>query len=701
MSNNEQLKIIALHIHETSKGYLNSKKNIKDNTTFCFLKGYKLPDFYKQGDSQDVDPLSEHFFQLPSKNAKDSGVSINLSAIVGGNGSGKSAIIDMMLRLINNFAYYCLGDKLKDTPNELAVAGSEIHAELFFSIGTTTYRIVQNGLHPDIKEYKQIRLYVKEVGKEEIDEKLTPKTYEHILEKLFYTILLNYSIYAFNVKEYERRSVTSKHWLDGIFHKNDAYQTPLVLNPWRDDGNIDINKENKLAKDRLISLFICKDEQKNNIFNKINNKNLVKSLYITLPVEINFEEKENLLLISPYPLTPAGKYFAEKIHRKWDKDDSAHYQDCFLKNRTDIIKIWEKLYSLSPILDKENDREYQLAIEYLAYKTLSIAWRYKDVFSLDKEFLDDLFFKSVSLKTLETKLISLIKSDDSHITLKIRQALAFLKMRHYSANREKFMSLEDFSKNINKDENKKIMDTYGWGYIDVVPANCFITEIKLVDVNGNQNELYNFSQLSSGERQLTYSISSILYHIRNLNSIKSGGSRIKYNHINVILDEIELYFHPEFQRQFVYLILNSIRLMDFQNIKSINIIMATHSPFILSDIPMANVLFLKNGSPAEEITETFGANIHSLYRNSFFIKGMPIGEFAKRKIENLFTEAENPQGSMSNEALLKEIQLVEEPIIRRQLTNIYRNVRLHSCGQEERFASLERGIKRLEEKLND
>ena len=62
--------------------------------------------------------------------------------------------------------------------------------------------------------------------------------------------------------------------------------------------------------------------------------------------------------------------------------------------------------------------------------------------------------------------------------------------------------------------------------------------------------------------------------------------------------------------------------------------MATHSPFILSDVAKTNVLFLdRNGYPQEvDSMHTFGANIHTMLKNSFFLKEGAIGAFAKKVI---------------------------------------------------------------------
>lgn len=48
-------------------------------------------------------------------------------------------------------------------------------------------------------------------------------------------------------------STDASCWIKGVFHKNDGYLAPLVLNPKRTKGNIDINIENHLAKSRLMS----------------------------------------------------------------------------------------------------------------------------------------------------------------------------------------------------------------------------------------------------------------------------------------------------------------------------------------------------------------------------------------------------------------------------------------------------------------
>lgn len=154
-----------------------------------------------------------------------------------------------------------------------------------------------------------------------------------------------------------------------------------------------------------------------------------------------------------------------------------------------------------------------------------------------------------------------------------------------------------------------------------MPPPFLETRINLHEKNNPEIKIA-FETLSSGERQHIYAISSLLYHLDNLNSVtndKNNQERIIYNNVNIILEEIELYFHPELQQQFVEFLLTSIDQMDLRNINGINIMLVTHSPYVLSDIPKSNVLALRkdNDEEKEIYLKTFGANIHDMLKNSF------------------------------------------------------------------------------------
>ena len=174
-----------------------------------------------------------------------------------------------------------------------------------------------------------------------------------------------------------------------------------------------------------------------------------------------------------------------------------------------------------------------------------------------------------------------------------------------------------------------------------------------------------------------------------------------YPFLNIILDEIELYYHPEWQKRYVKDLLESISNIpneSINNIEGINITFLTHSPFILSDIPSTNVLKLRKGIPDEYSPEelTFGANINDVLANEFFLGNGLIGDFAKEKIQEIINYINYP-------AKRNEIEWITKPIIAKklieQIGEPYLSEKLKDMFLEAFPEFKEEEIKKLEEKI--
>jgi predicted ATP-binding protein involved in virulence len=160
-----------------------------------------------------------------------------------------------------------------------------------------------------------------------------------------------------------------------------------------------------------------------------------------------------------------------------------------------------------------------------------------------------------------------------------------------------------------------------------------------------------------------------------LNSVKGDSSGLtKYTSVNIIFDEVELYYHPEWQRQFVTTILESIQLIHIPFINSLNLIFITHSPFILSDIPSNNILYLKdNGIPESEerYEKTFGANIHEILGSSFFLNQSFIGEFALKIIQKLIAFYEGKNSEFTELTSQELIDSIDDDIVTMRLQDMH------------------------------
>lgn len=110
-------------------------------------------------------------------------------------------------------------------------------------------------------------------------------------------------------------------------------------------------------------------------------------------------------------------------------------------------------------------------------------------------------------------------------------------------------------------------------------------------------------------------------------------SNEKINNFLIILDEGDMGFHPEWQRRYLDLVIKFFN--ESFSEKVFNLIIASHSPFIASDLPKENVIFM--GVDDNPNLKTFGANIHELYKDSFFMKST-MGEFALSKIKGVIED---------------------------------------------------------------
>ena len=149
-----------------------------------------------------------------------------------------------------------------------------------------------------------------------------------------------------------------------------------------------------------------------------------------------------------------------------------------------------------------------------------------------------------------------------------------------------------------------------------------------------------------------------------------------------VFDEAEIGFHPEWQRSYVKNITlflgeiarraSDLRREYWQNEPDFfyQVILTSHSPIILSDVPKECSIMLKRRieddatvNVSNSRKQTFGTNIFELYRDSFFMEGGLVGEFASDYIQQLDKdiEAVTPE---TKELLKKRVMLVGDRVVR-------------------------------------
>lgn len=595
----------------------NYLKGLEGNTLFYFLNTYEI---IKDGSCikprNVIDDINIY---------SDENTNIEVSAIVGANGAGKSTLLEMIYLIINNISI-SKGILLEDR-HRVDIPESFLLCDLYFQNGENKFYRIQCRYENTEDNSNNIERSIIYEGRYNEDNKY----YEFIentdigqieFEKLFYTIVVNYSIHGLN-------DTHLGYWINHLFHKNDSYQTPIVINPMRTHGDFKINLENEFARYRLLSNSIVKaSKTKSLVF-------LTDDLYIdSIDFYLNAKKIERLEYLD---------YDSETGGPKTRTIDDLIVESNLNINTDLIMPLLKEFFGDStPTIDVVFSEQVK---KYIVKKLYKIAYTYPKYY----RFLDlksasiPLMFLATFDKSRLKDYFSELKKDKSHVTLKLRQAINFMKYQ-IILNEERLTNKKTIF-HVPFDKFETRISSFGSLPMEFLPPGLFKIKINLK--SKRTNEVIMMEEMSSGELQLINSVQSTLYHLNNLDSYfkfenpaqdKSNNDtfkKIKYENALIIFDEVELYFHPEYQRKLINYLLKEIKDLRLKLVKNIHLLLVTHSPFILSDIPDQNVLRLKDGKPYFQESLTFGANIHQLLHNDFFLENGFIGEFAKVRIKEV------------------------------------------------------------------
>ncbi len=620
---------------------------------------------------------------------------VTVCSVVGKNGCGKSSLIELLFRMINNLGAMMLKELVRPAAETLYFIDGVV-ADLFYSIGSVSgilcCRKDAVALTHGVYSYEwrkgngQCVYTINGVLQQDNNFIVARNVADHF----FYLVATNYSMQAYIDADYRFESINSwqpkkgEHgellseyewhkeetgsWINSVFHKNDGYMCPFVLNPYRDEGVIDMGKEAHLTTNRLCALL----QQTKDDFQLIEGYRLAFIEYRFNQLYLLNKFDRQMLRDIPVE-SVSGKFFYAYI-----QDNS------FAKAILDEYGI--------DAAKKMNYIELSLRL-YLVYKTFSIANKYPQYSHFKPLGNVNNAFSNTSNKhelDLVKELAGKIKSRRTHIELKVHQTLDLI---HRIDNLDDKTVLE---RPLKYEELCSILgiNTQCGSVLErfnTLPSPLFAPTIYLIkdtDYNRIMNAVHaesrrnyliekkaiQLSQLSSGERQFIYTTSTLIYHAFNILSIPRD-ERVAYRNLCFVLEEVEICFHPEYQRTFINNLLALLARTELNKAFGICVIIVTHSPFVLSDMPKGNILYLDEGKnvTADKHLNTFGANVNELLCQSFFLSGGFMGEFAKQKIESLvtFLKSEATNDYWNAESAKKVIDLVGDEVIQYQLRQLY------------------------------
>lgn len=555
----------------------------------------------------------------------------NITGIIGNNGAGKTSF----LKLLN------LCESKKPIENCAVL--------IFKDDNSSKYIIYNYGQMFKIKQINIIPgdLFVKLIGAYKLEQIVDDNPFRNF-DILFYSNLYS---------EHNDAYINSNNKLN----RSVDYLTRNSLNRKAVE---DYNKK----YDKLPEGLIKKEAQYNLLKLYFNQrfKRLIKFLSI-----VNTEHQGLKKVIENIP-------FPEYLNLNYNEDLFEQLNVAIETSKLRLQRIKDVIYFVQQYLKRENDVELrfkqELIFKYFLHSLTEIISNNPDgkfVKSLEdfinKVELDKEIFKNIHEYMMYKEMSMFFMQ-----ILALNKVIDNLTEKKYKVKiKEERISLFNFySYKIDVNENI-------WKFVDDINTLFNKDESPLLS--------FRWYPLSAGQEAI----------LNQFVQIWEGINYSKSENLLISIDEGELYLHPEWQRQYIDLIYSFINYFVKlkKKVKNVQIILTSHSPFIVSDIPKFNLVFLKrengnsNQRPVVTIVNsqyhqsTFGGNIFDLYKNSFFVDDF-FGEYsikwineALRLVNKKERQSDRNDFSISDEKQLRDfIQIIGEKVLKdvlqSQLTNM-------------------------------
>lgn len=416
--------------------------------------------------------------------------------------------------------------------------------------------------------------------------------------------------------------------------------------------------------------------------------------------------------------------FYENLHPMHIKENVFELHNDMLKLDFNNLYAFESALVFNSLLFNKstifNPTEYQIQLNpnYLIYKLFDILLYNDSLIELEEKILFKKtenfvyqLFNNISIKEIIKLYLFLTKEEKGFKNKKYpfylkeiieniknndNKYLHFLDLTlfdtYFSLNLDNFINLFNSVYKKNQFSNVSKNKT---NLIELSKNNLFNELIgKLFTIN-LKDDYRKYSDLSYGERSSL--IQEGLFY-KNIITTKN-------KNVLILLDENSISFHPNWQKQNLNSIINYLE--QFTNI-NFHLIITTHSPFMLSDLPKENVIFLEknnengnciNSTEKMKSFNTFGANIHTLFSHGFFMKNGLIGEFAKNKINDVINFINGNKSSIkTNDEAQNLINIIGEPVIKNQLQKMLDSKKFSYIDE---IDSIENQIEKLSKRVEE
>lgn len=384
--------------------------------------------------------------------------------------------------------------------------------------------------------------------------------------------------------------------------------------------------------------------------------------------EYKNRDNKNILILKKL-LSEINQLFPDQINFSLDLHSSKAQVGSGGVRLNNLVENFEELFDkLENNINeriKTSDLENQLITSYtlLAIEDEVILWRDNDVYTM---FLISLFMKTQNNLTLE-----IFEECESYYSKHLEDLELILKFK------EKILNFMATSKDLSNTITMNNLGTHFPLNFDTHNSKKALIFVKEIQKNKYSEVSINISWNGMSSGQIAkLNIFSRLY--RGLLHTSRERKFQKDSRLVILLDEADIYLHPEWQRMFLSELQNFFTNV-FQGYK-VELIFTSHSPILVSDLIKEDVYVVEK-YPSSGLTlisqadfETFASNIHTMYQKGFFLD-RTMGQLAYKYIEKLQDTIEGTESPTIDQLnnWLYLIGKIGEPVIKMGLENLIKS----------------------------
>ncbi|WP_351010273.1 AAA family ATPase [Shewanella sp. S1-58-MNA-CIBAN-0166] len=376
------------------------------------------------------------------------------------------------------------------------------------------------------------------------------------------------------------------------FEGEDIQLLPPALKNYKDNKFTLIIGENATGKSRILGRIVNKINEANQLVSELGGE------YKPKGIELNINFPASVIVVT--------SAYNDKFPFSLNDEENSYYRYCGIRETSNASwissvsrKTIENIFSISNFKGKST-----LLIEILDVlgfsSDLRLVLKFKNFRKIVEGDIDENHIRGIVETNNERRYRMKSRTLDNVTESDIKDCLNVLKSIRYDENAR----VGELSIDLLKD-NSFIDNVYN--NINILRRIGIVKSVELKVDNDKNKKSHLFTDASSGEAQLLFSLSSIIRYATN-NSI-------------IIIDEPEISLHPNWQVRYFSILKEALR-----KVNDCHVIVASHSHFLVSDLDPINSHLVSlvrdnDGVLSKEISNsTYGWSPESVLYNIFNVR---------------------------------------------------------------------------------